>query len=103
VYAGDRQRVVIDVEARGFSHGVENANDGLRRDVVVARETAAVAHDCLEWNRHAPRRDLPFYDGASAVWPSRAGLLQGERAKQHLGDLVLRRLHERFENLAQRW
>src|SRR6185369_1662803 len=76
--------------------------NGLRRDVVVARETAAVAHDRLLRNRGAPRRDLSLYDCARAVGASGARLLQRGGSKQHLRDLMLRWLHQRFEDFTQR-
>ena len=70
VDAADRQRVVEHLEGRRFAHRVENSHDGARRDVVVAREAAAVAHDGLGRNGDAPRRDLPSDDRRARCRPA---------------------------------
>ena len=101
VDTGDRQRIVEDRELGARAHDREDADERFRRDVVVAREPAAVAHGVAIF-RGAPLGELSFDDGAPAVSDTDAGFFESERFEKDFGDLVLRRFFEGLENFAER-
>src|SRR3982750_1057080 len=94
-------RVVKDGEGRVLLNSIEHPDQRLRGDEVMPRETAPVANHETVW-LHSPRKQLLAHDLAGAVCGAHPAALQSNGLQQDLGDLVLRWLHQRRDDISHR-